>query len=58
MLQEAWVIETGEAFLVEKGEAEKVASAGAEAERVSVVAGSAVAGLVKPFGQGLLSDYG
>lgn len=52
------MIETGEAFLVEKGEAEKVALAAAEAERVSVVAGSAVAGLVKPFGQGLLSDYG
>lgn len=47
--------ETQEAFLVEKGRAEKVALAEAELE---CVPGSAVAGLVWPFGEGLLSDYG
>lgn len=50
--------ETQEAFLVETGQAEKVALAEAELECVSVVAGPAVAGLVEPFGEGLLSDYG
>lgn len=50
--------ETQEAFLVEKGRAEKVALAEAELECVPVVPGSAVAGLVWPFGEGLLSDYG
>lgn len=58
MLREAWVTETQEAFLVEKGRAEKVALAEAELECVPVVPGSAVAGLVWPFGEGLLSDYG
>lgn len=50
--------ETPEAFLVERGRAAKVALAEAELECVPVAPGSAVAGLVKLFGEGLLSDYG